>query len=195
MEVWAIIGSGLVGALGAFFGAYLKRKGEHYATKEDFDEVVRQLKATTAASSDVSERIRLHYGDQAVRRALLRDRLEKTMVASHEIEHWLEAQMDRIEQNQPPRLNCEPLDHAVVAINLYFPEHTWIAQQLQLSLGEEQMLMAKIRTKLGPLGQVPPEDRDLLLAEFEKARTETLGLLKRLRTELKTIAASDLHAP
>src|SRR6476619_6060836 len=37
----------LVAGLAAFIGAFLKTKGEHFATKRDFDELHKQLRANT----------------------------------------------------------------------------------------------------------------------------------------------------
>src|SRR5437763_10539782 len=39
--------------IGAFAGAYLKRRGENLATKEDFDVLLQQLKAQTKATEEI----------------------------------------------------------------------------------------------------------------------------------------------
>lgn len=44
-------------ALGAYFGSYLKKKGENLATHEDIDMLVRQVSAVTAASKQIEARI------------------------------------------------------------------------------------------------------------------------------------------
>lgn len=48
---WIVLVIAVFGAaLGAGFGSYLKRKGENYATKEDFVELLRQVQETTKAT-------------------------------------------------------------------------------------------------------------------------------------------------
>lgn len=41
----------------AYFGAYLKKKGENVATSEDFAELIAQIKRTTEATKAIEERI------------------------------------------------------------------------------------------------------------------------------------------
>jgi hypothetical protein len=51
---WIVILVVIIGAgLGSYLGAYLKSKGEHVATKEDFDELLGQVKAQTAATEEI----------------------------------------------------------------------------------------------------------------------------------------------
>lgn len=53
---WAVllvVGS----AVGGFFGAYLKRRAENLATKDDFDEIKRQLEETTRVAEEVKRSI------------------------------------------------------------------------------------------------------------------------------------------
>lgn len=47
----------LSAGIGAFFGAYLKKKGENLATHEDLDNLVLQVKATTEATKAIEARI------------------------------------------------------------------------------------------------------------------------------------------
>jgi hypothetical protein len=48
----------LIGAgIGAFFGAYLKKKGENLATHEDINKLVEQVTAVTKATKEIEERI------------------------------------------------------------------------------------------------------------------------------------------
>lgn len=55
---WAIMVLGLISAgLGAFVGAYLKRKGEHIATKEDFDVLLRQIRVQTKATEEIKAEV------------------------------------------------------------------------------------------------------------------------------------------
>jgi hypothetical protein len=69
----------LSGFVGAWCGGYLKKKSEHYATKEDFDELLKQVKDTTSAT----EAIKLEAGKALAsfteqRRAIFATELETT---------------------------------------------------------------------------------------------------------------------
>ena len=51
---WVVLVIAIFGAaLGAGFGSYLKRKGENYATKEDFADLLGQVRATTKATEEM----------------------------------------------------------------------------------------------------------------------------------------------
>jgi len=51
---WLMLAAALLGAgLGAFFGPYLKRKGEDRALKENFDESLKRLEAQTTATAAI----------------------------------------------------------------------------------------------------------------------------------------------
>ncbi|PUB79756.1 MAG: hypothetical protein DBO99_02800 [gamma proteobacterium symbiont of Ctena orbiculata] len=58
---FAVLVAAAASALGAFFGAYMKRKGENLATKEDFTNLLEQTKETTT----VTERIKEHIAAQS----------------------------------------------------------------------------------------------------------------------------------
>ncbi len=51
--IWEILIPILTGAIGLFLGAYLKKKAENFATKEDFDLLLEQLKKTTSETESI----------------------------------------------------------------------------------------------------------------------------------------------
>ena len=59
-SLWSVLLAGLaatLGLLGGWLGAYAKVKGEHLATREDFDEALRQLRQNTQAVEDVKQQL------------------------------------------------------------------------------------------------------------------------------------------
>jgi hypothetical protein len=58
IEALAAGGLSLAGGwLGAYLGAYLKKKGENLATHEDIDKLVDQMRAVTAATKEIESKI------------------------------------------------------------------------------------------------------------------------------------------
>jgi hypothetical protein len=75
MEIYIWVGAvSLVGSgFGAFFGAYLKKKGENLATHEDIDKVVLQMSAVTQATKDIEAKISNDVWDRQRRWEMKRD--------------------------------------------------------------------------------------------------------------------------
>jgi ribosome-binding ATPase YchF (GTP1/OBG family) len=60
----------LSAGLGAFFGSYLRRKGEDAATRENFEEVLKQLRAQTKATEEIKQEFQSMQEQQAFLRDL-----------------------------------------------------------------------------------------------------------------------------
>lgn len=74
IEALAAGGLSLVGGwLGAYLGAYLKKKGENLATHEDIDKIVDQMRAVTAATKEIESKIEGKVWDRQRRWELKRD--------------------------------------------------------------------------------------------------------------------------
>ena len=54
--LWSLA-TAIVGGLGAFVGAYLKTKGQNFATREDVALIVEQLRLTTRATEEIKAQI------------------------------------------------------------------------------------------------------------------------------------------
>lgn len=66
----------LVGSFGgAWFGAYFKKKGENFATHEDIDKLVDQVKAVTTATKQIEAKISDEVWDRQKRWEVKRDAL------------------------------------------------------------------------------------------------------------------------
>lgn len=55
--LWMLIAMLAGSVIGAFVGAYVKRKGENYATKEDFDVLLEQVKQTTSETEKIKDAV------------------------------------------------------------------------------------------------------------------------------------------
>jgi hypothetical protein len=78
----------VVGFCAAYIGAYAKKRGEAFATKADFYELLSQVKVTTAVAEEVKAKI--SHADWAAReeRILRRAKLEDLVQAIHEVQRW-----------------------------------------------------------------------------------------------------------
>ena len=56
-ELWVYVLIGGVVFLSGFAGSYMGQKGKNYATKEDFDEILDQLKETTKITEEIKAQI------------------------------------------------------------------------------------------------------------------------------------------
>jgi hypothetical protein len=83
---WIVLIAGLIGAgTGAFFGAYFRKKGEHFATKEDFDELLEQQKEQTRITEEIRGEI-LHNVASFTDLIFIPDELHERF---KEVVHWM----------------------------------------------------------------------------------------------------------
>jgi hypothetical protein len=78
-----------VAGLGAYFGSYLKKKGENVATKEDIKNVVEQVKAVTQATKEIETKISNQVWDRQKQWELKREVLLEATKRLSAIENGL----------------------------------------------------------------------------------------------------------
>lgn len=108
--------------ISSFAISYFKSRGKHFATKADFEELLRQVRQTTEATESIKQS--LSHQDWVVRefKTLRRTKLEDLLTAAYETHHWLdqrrsEALFSGAEVSAP-----DPSTRLVVIGGLYFPE-------------------------------------------------------------------------
>jgi hypothetical protein len=74
LAITTLIGSGI----GAFVGAYLRKKGENLATHEDIDKLVTQVSAVTTATKEIESKITSDVWDRQKKWELKREVLFET---------------------------------------------------------------------------------------------------------------------
>ena len=57
IDVLLVVVVGIAGAIGSYWGAYLKTRGKNLATKDDFDNLLEQGRKTTQATEEVRRQI------------------------------------------------------------------------------------------------------------------------------------------
>jgi hypothetical protein len=112
----------LAAGLAAWGGAFLKTKGEHFATKQDFDELQKQLSATTklveTIKSEVSQR------DWAKREwtTLRRIKLEALLEKMHECGTYLDRLRSAAYEGSAGERERAVIDEFRTIADMYFPE-------------------------------------------------------------------------
>jgi hypothetical protein len=83
--VWSFIAAGL----GAYFGPYLKKKGENLATKEDLQLIVDQVSAVTKTTEEINAQISNEVWDRQKRWEMKKEAAIDVMKATSALRHAL----------------------------------------------------------------------------------------------------------
>lgn len=111
----------VVGVGSAYLGAYARKRGDSFATKTDFDELLAQLKATTAVAEEVKASV--SHSDWAARerRTLQRLKLEELLQAVHELLLWQDDERKKCIFGSTKDSGPSPLPKVERLTSLYFP--------------------------------------------------------------------------
>lgn len=110
----------LIGMLGSFIGEYVRKRGEHLATKADFQSLLDQLEKNTRLVEEIKSDVAHRDWNERERIGLLRTKIEELVRAALESENYLE----RVESDcLNGRVNREPAPHDLVEMiaDLYLP--------------------------------------------------------------------------
>jgi hypothetical protein len=121
--IWLMLLTLIAAAAGSFFGSYFKMKGEHFATKEDFDTLSEQLRHNTALVEAVKSEV--GYRDWRKREwiNLQRIKLEELMQKLHESERLLDVvQHHAIAGKLTTESSTHPFGEMESIATLYCPE-------------------------------------------------------------------------
>lgn len=121
---------GLVFFVQNWLGAVLKGKGERFATKSDFDQILEQLKVTTAAAKSIE--VSLSHNDWTLKefKTVRRIKLEEVMTALYTSLDWLESMKAAKFFKGVERTDPSPIDKFRIVCLLYFPELKALAWQI-----------------------------------------------------------------
>jgi tellurite resistance protein len=82
----------LAAGLAAWFGAFFKMKGENFATKRDFDELLKRQQATTEAVEKIKSDVAQRDWSQREWTNLRRIKLDELLQKMHDSEAFLNVQ-------------------------------------------------------------------------------------------------------
>lgn len=112
----------LATVLGNVISSYARKMGETLATKADFEEILRQLRASTKTTEDIKASVQ--HSDWLSRewKVVRRTKLEELLDGAYAAEHWLEACRNRWMFQTTGELGPDPTDKVKRLCALYFPE-------------------------------------------------------------------------
>jgi hypothetical protein len=58
-DIFLLVSSGIAAVFGAFFGSYLKTRGKHFATRADFDQLMKQVEQQTRVTKSIEAELQL----------------------------------------------------------------------------------------------------------------------------------------
>lgn len=105
-----------------YFGSYLKKRADVHATKTDMDEVLRQLRETTAAAQEVKSSI--EQSDWAAREwnTLRRKKLEELLDLAHSLDDVMHHHSNAVTLSKGELPSTAVIDKLQTLSTLYFPE-------------------------------------------------------------------------
>lgn len=110
------------GAVSAYGANYLRKRAETYATKADFDELLRQLRATTEAAESVRSVIAKADWVEREWQTLRRVKLEELLTAMHAAMHYMDVEQNARLFDEGMPTEAVPIWKVETLSSLYFPE-------------------------------------------------------------------------
>jgi hypothetical protein len=106
----------------AWFGSFLKTKGQNFATKRDFDDLQKQLSANTELVEGIKSEVSQRDWTQREWTNLRRVKLEALLEKMHESEAYLERLRSSCDEGKLPDYEHDPIIELDAIGKLYFPE-------------------------------------------------------------------------
>lgn len=163
------------GAAVAFVAPYLRSRGNAYATKADFDELLAQLKQTTEATEKI--KITVSHDDWKAKeyKTLRRLKLEELLLAIYESEGWLDKRKEWWWSEDDVKWQS-PFHKVTIVSALYFPELNSVANFSVKFASLNHFIV----NRKGALQQVKGDD-----AKTKEAWDETFTAYKKIWGEFQ----------
>jgi len=112
----------ITGSLTAFLYSYFKKRGENFATKTDFNEILSQLRETTKSTEEIKSKINAKFLDEHKLKILVREKLEQIISETFELELWLERARSQALHCELPDTNASPISKIEMYQSIYFKD-------------------------------------------------------------------------
>lgn len=181
---------------GAFIKAWSTKRGEVAATKADADEILRQLRETTATAKSVE--LTLARGDwmERERNTQKRAKLEQLVIAALAISRWVRDDCVQV-MSGSESLTQSPIDEFRMVSILYFPELHDESEAVENRFLEFRVYTGQVRldifkitleiesvSKLGPSSRLTRlMEQRLQLQEQEKTKVQQKAIVVAQATQ------------
>jgi len=125
----------LIAGVGAYFGSYLKKKGENLATHEDIDKLVEQVRAVTTTTKEIEAKISNEVWDRQKKWEVKKEVLFEATRRLSELDDALLSLHSVIQQEQ-----AKEIDGAVVSEAKY--ERTLRWRKASAAFDETRLLIS-----------------------------------------------------
>ncbi|HEY6898381.1 MAG TPA: hypothetical protein VI279_14065 [Rhodocyclaceae bacterium] len=189
---YAILAALLVisGAVSAYGANYLRKRAETYATKADFDELLRQLRATTAAAESVRSEIAKADWAEREWKTLRRVKLEELLTAMHAATHHLDTEQNARFFDEELPTDASPIWKVEALSSLYFPELSLQASAFSLMFAQYRSWVIDVQAQLSTAGNDPGKRQAVFDIRFPEMKELHPKLLAA--AQLLTASASRL---
>lgn len=170
----------------SYLGAYFSKRGQFFATKTDFAQMLEQTEKSTKAAEQARAEVQAAFGEASQKRNLLRGKIEDFFVRSYDLLNWYKHAVGEISRGQFPS-NSSPLDILEMLQELYFSEASAemedlsnCARKLNCWMADlvERMVIADLDAR--PRPEVPMEEYKPQIQDLVKllavTRSKVLGV-------------------
>jgi len=120
-------------AISSFLVSYVKKRGEAYATKQDFQHILNELKQSTEATENIRSEINARFSHEQERKRLLREKIECVIDLAYSLELWFEQSRTEALSGKPFNTNSSPLPRLEMLVSIYFVESIELLMQLKMA--------------------------------------------------------------
>lgn len=162
--------------------SYSKKRGENLATKADFDEILRQLKETTATAEEIRGEIHAKLDESKSVRSLIREKLEAIFEQTFVLELWLEQVRDIALDGKLFDINSAPINKIEMYQSIYFKE---VKDEFFALQFEVLILMRALMDVTGKVTTARSEQRKVDYEAVMNGYSEILGSVKLKNKNLR----------
>lgn len=166
----------VMSAFGAYFGAYWKKRGEHFATKQDFESLLDQITQTTKATTAIRSQIEHADWTRKEYITLKRQKAEALLGSVQKTMAYIDATSMKVFYGDLQELDTNPGKEVSMLVVLYFPE---LLKEALVFGGQCSLVMSRFLDYQRDVVVAKQNSQDISLIRT-KAQDEFLELKKLL---------------
>jgi hypothetical protein len=182
----------IAGAVGAFFGEYLKTRAKNLATKADLESIKAQLSDTTQVVEAIKSEVGQRDWAQREWTNLRRTKLEALLDKMHDCDVYLERQRDNTFDaalsGKLPDIMRDPVSELTQIAELYFPELLAETRAFTIACRDELKLGYDLRPELLATAPGDADARKKALVGYRDALKQTTPVVLKARQTLTEAA-------